>query len=242
MGTLLQKRWDLPHGLAQFARRITYKDARMQVPPDVVATQGRYLITRPMTPSGPMFDPLFQEKLDRAFSRYNFNQMLRKQMYGDADAEEYLSRHTPEPIRQRYRERTEREVQEFYDNMTPSDAGSPLSDYSEAQQKTRQNGLPTPLSGSGQGSKHGDGITEGGVGKGGVRCAALLGDQQFSVLAETDDLKQRTFPSDGKKSTYASREEEGDEGKSTAETYRPVHRRWLAGRPVRRSPTRSADG
>jgi len=94
--------------------------------PDVVKTQGKYLTSRPTTPTIiAQPDPHFLTKLDAELERLCFVQNLRQHQYGEDVAKEWPINHTPPEVKAQWQE-DQAKFDDFLDNLppTPSDDGS----------------------------------------------------------------------------------------------------------------------
>lgn len=101
--------------------------------PDVVATAGAHLVTQPSTPFLPPFAGSEQWTLavHRQLERLLFRQELRCTMYGRDNAEEWPESHTPQEMKEAWRER-QRAIQWEIDHPGPATPDSAFDSYETA--------------------------------------------------------------------------------------------------------------
>lgn len=110
--------------------------------PDVVETQGRYLKSRPRSPIfAREHDPRFVEELEKGLERLLFVQRQRHNKYGK-DAEEWPPSHTPEELKERWQEETQREIDAMLG--TPTSSEDELADKQGIPRRYRKPRPNTP--------------------------------------------------------------------------------------------------
>jgi hypothetical protein len=113
--------------------------------PDIVQTQGRFLVPQPHTPMERASDIGFAENLRKRLQRVELRHRWRVRDYGRAAAEEWPHRHTPPHIRQEFEDRQKslRAKREAY--VSPDDGSDGPAPWSP---QFAQTGTPPSSCGS----------------------------------------------------------------------------------------------